>query len=191
MKIENPEIKKEYFDRIDDRILKMDEFIKSMLDFSRANRLDLKNEVINFSDVITSSITDLEYLEGFEDFKIIENYNGNLKRVKMDKLRLSIIFSNLISNAFKYRNRKMKLSFLKINVSYTNRLLLIVFEDNGIGIAKKYLNNVFDMFFRATEKSDGSGLGMYIVKQAIDKLNGTVTIDSKLKVGTTVTIKIP
>lgn len=191
MKIENPEIKKEYFDRIDDRILKMDEFIKSMLDFSRANRLDLKNEVVNFSDIITSSITDLEYLDGFRDFKIIENYNGNLKRVKIDKLRLSIVFSNLISNAFKYRNKKAKLSFLKINVSYTNRLLLIVFEDNGIGIAKKYLNNVFDMFFRATEKSDGSGLGMYIVKQAVDKLNGTVTIDSKLKVGTTVTIKIP
>ena len=170
---------------------KMDEFIKSMLDFSRANRLDLINEVINFSDVITSSITDLEYLDGFRDFKIIENYNGNLKRVKIDKLRLSIVFSNLISNAFKYRNRKAKLSFLKINVSYTNRIMLIVFEDNGIGIAKKYLNNVFDMFFRATEKSDGSGLGMYIVKQAVDKLRGTVTIESKLKVGTTVTIKIP
>jgi PAS domain S-box-containing protein len=191
MKVENPKIKQEYFDRIDDRILKMDEFIKSMLNYSRANRLELKNESVIFPDIIAACVADLEYLEGFSDFNIIENYSGNLAKVKVDKLRLGIVFSNLISNAFKYRNIKAKESFLKINVSYNYKLLIIVFEDNGIGIAKKYIDNVFDMFFRATEKSDGSGLGMYIVKQAVDKLHGSVSIESKRGVGTKIVIKIP
>lgn len=191
MKVENPEIQKEYFDRIDDRILKMDEFIKSMLDYSRANRLELKNQAIDFPALIGAVVSDLEYLDGFSDFKIIESYVGNIAKAKVDKLRLGIVFSNIISNAFKYRNTKTDESFLKISVSYKYRLLKITFEDNGIGIAKKYIDNVFDMFYRATEKSEGSGLGMYIVKQAIDKLKGTITIESKLREGTIIEIKIP
>ena len=69
--------------------------------------------------------------------------------------------------------------------------MLILFEDNGIGIDNKYLGNVFDMFFRATEKSEGSGLGMYIVKQAIEKLNGSVTVTSELNKGTQIRVEIP
>ena len=191
MKVENPDIQKEYFDRIDDRILKMDEFIKSMLNYSRANRLKLKNEPIIFPDLIAAVVKDLKYLDGFSDFKINESYSGNLAKVSVDKLRLGIVFSNLISNAFKYQNTKSEESYLNINVSYKYRLLKITFEDNGIGIAKKYIDSVFDMFFRATEKSEGSGLGMYIVKQAVDKLKGTIIIESKLKVGTKIEIRIP
>ncbi len=190
MKLENPD-QIEYFDRIEERILKMDEFIKSMLNYSRTNRLDLKNEDVHFPDIIEACVTDLEYLDGFNEFKIIETYTGTFSEIKVDKLRLSIVFNNIISNAFKYRNLNAIENYLKINISHTNKFLVIVFEDNGIGIDKKYLENVFDMFFRATEKSEGSGLGMYIVKQAIEKLNGTVSIESKLNKGTLIKVKIP
>lgn len=190
MKVENPE-NSEYFDRIDERILKMDEFIKSMLSYSRASRLDLKKEAINFPELIDEVVKDLKYLDGFSAFKINESYSGGIEKVRTDKLRLSIVFSNIISNAFKYRNIKAEESHLNIDVSYKYQKLKISFDDNGIGIAKKYLNSVFDMFFRATEKSEGSGLGMYIVKQAIDKLNGTVTIESKLNTGTRIEIELP
>jgi signal transduction histidine kinase len=63
--------------------------------------------------------------------------------------------------------------------------------DNGIGIRKEHLKKVFDMFYRATEKSQGSGLGMYIVKQAIDKLKGSVEIKSTFGKGTTIKIVLP
>ncbi len=190
MKLENPD-QIAYFDRIEERILKMDEFIKSMLNYSRANRLDLKNEDVHFPDIIAACVTELEYLDGFSEFNILETYTGNLSEIKVDKLRLSIVFNNIISNSFKYRNPKTKESYLKINISHKKNLLVIVFDDNGIGIDKKYLKKVFDMFFRATEISEGSGLGMYIVKQAIEKLNGTVSINSELHKGTIIKVEIP
>jgi len=191
MKVENTSIEVDYFERIEDRILKMDDFIKSMLDYSRASRLELKKEKVNFREVIAECVGNLEYLDGFDDYVIVQNYHKNMACCHLDRLRLSIVCSNIISNAFKYRNTKAKECFLKIDVKIENQLLKIVFEDNGIGIAKKYLNNVFDMFYRATEMSEGSGLGMYIVKQALDKLNGDIQIESKLRVGTKISIEIP
>jgi signal transduction histidine kinase len=65
------------------------------------------------------------------------------------------------------------------------------FEDNGIGIGREYINKVFDMFFRATNNNEGAGLGLYIVREAIDKLDGKITIESELRKGTTFKIKIP
>jgi len=190
MKVESP-AQIEYFDRIEERILKMDEFIKSMLNYSRANRLDLMNEDVHFPDIIAACITDLEYLDGFKEFNIIEIYDGDFSKLKVDKLRLSIVFSNIISNAFKYRNTNSHDSYLKISISYKYGSLLILFEDNGIGIDQKYLEQVFDMFFRATEKSEGSGLGMYIVKQAVEKLKGSVSVSSELNKGTLIRVEIP
>jgi signal transduction histidine kinase len=65
------------------------------------------------------------------------------------------------------------------------------FHDNGIGIKKEYVKKVFDMFYRATEKSQGSGLGMYIVKQAVDKLKGSIKVKSTFGKGTTIKITLP
>jgi PAS domain S-box-containing protein len=191
MKVENTSLEANYFEKIEDRILKMDGFIKSMLDYSRASRLDLKKEKVDFKDLIAECVGNLEYLDGFQEFTIIQNYHKEIAIAYLDRLRLAIVFSNIISNAFKYRKTSAKKSVLKIDVRIENHMLKIVFEDNGIGIAKKYLNKVFDMFYRATEMSEGSGLGMYIVKQALDKLNGTIRIESKLRVGTKIHIEIP
>jgi signal transduction histidine kinase len=88
-------------------------------------------------------------------------------------------------------NPLVKSNFLKIKVLQEKKSLILYFADNGIGIAPEYLPKVFDMFFRATEKSDGSGLGMYIVKQTVDKLGGEILINSQLGEGTQIEIKIP
>ncbi len=191
MKVEGPENQAEFIDRIDDRILKMDEFIKSMLNYSRTSRLELKQEVIDFPELLANCSAELEYIDGFTEFKIIPMYKGDLSLAKIDRLRLSIICCNLISNAFKYRNTELTNSYLHINIEIKSGFLHIEFEDNGIGIAEENIEKVFEMFFRATVKADGSGLGMYIVKQAVTKLNGEIYIKSALKKGTKTFIKIP
>jgi signal transduction histidine kinase len=68
---------------------------------------------------------------------------------------------------------------------------MLVFEDNGIGIEAQHVPKIFDMFFRASEQSTGSGLGMYIVKQTVEKLGGTIGLESTFGEGTRVTIRIP
>jgi PAS domain S-box-containing protein len=180
-----------YIDKIEDSILKMDVFIKSMLDYSRASRMDIKNGVIDIRNVIKEIITGLEFLEGYKTMKITTKVTGDEKTLILDQLRLRIVIGNILSNAIKYRNTKLEINTLDITVNILKKKVSLVFEDNGIGISKKYLNKVFDMFYRATEQSDGSGLGMYIVKQSIDKLGGTINISSKLGVGSKIEIDLP
>jgi signal transduction histidine kinase len=65
------------------------------------------------------------------------------------------------------------------------------FKDNGIGIQKEHMDKIFNMFYRATDRSQGSGLGMYIVKQAVEKVNGTISLKSSYGYGTEIKITLP
>ncbi|MGY8914908.1 MAG: sensor histidine kinase, partial [Flavobacteriales bacterium] len=80
---------------------------------------------------------------------------------------------------------------LNITVTTDAKNASIVIEDNGIGIGKEHIDKIFEMFYRATKLSTGSGMGMYIVKETIDRLQGTILIESELNKGTTFSISIP
>ncbi|MDH5474429.1 MAG: ATP-binding protein, partial [Cyclobacteriaceae bacterium] len=99
-----------------------------------------------------------------------------------DPVRLNTILSNFISNSLKYRKEnevcKIHLSAYKKD----NRTIISV-EDNGIGIEKVYLDKIFEMFFRANSNSEGSGLGLFIVKEAADKLNAEISVTSSVGKG--------
>jgi signal transduction histidine kinase len=69
--------------------------------------------------------------------------------------------------------------------------VVVIVSDNGIGIDPVYLPRVFEMYFRANERSTGNGLGLYIVKKMVDKMNGRIEIKSELGKGTEVKIFIP
>lgn len=103
---------------------------------------------------------------------------------------MQIILGNIISNAYKYYNPGVK-GELTIGVRLNPMVAEIIIRDNGIGIESEHLKKIFDMFYRATEKSQGSGLGMYIVKQAIDKLKGSIHVKSTFGTGTTIKVVIP
>jgi signal transduction histidine kinase len=74
--------------------------------------------------------------------------------------------------------------------SSAENAFIIEIEDNGIGISKQNLSRIFDMFF-VTNKNKGTGLGLYIVKEAIENLNGTITVESKIHIGTKFIVTIP
>lgn len=190
-KLESPTANLEFIDKIEDRILKMDEFIKSMLNYSRASRMAIKNEIVDIEALINENIEGLEFLEGFKNMKITTKITGDTNTLITDHLRLKIILGNILSNAIKYRNQELDINKLSIHIQILKESTRLVFEDNGIGISEEYLGKVFDMFYRATEQSDGSGLGMYIVKQSIDRLGGTIDIQSELGKGTKITIDLP
>ena len=108
-----------------------------------------------------------------------------------DYYRVSVILNNLISNAIKYHDQNKENPFLHIDVSVAEERVLMKFEDNGIGIDKQLLPKIFNMFFRATTAKDGSGLGLYIVKEAVEKLQAKIEIQSELGVGTSFLLRIP
>lgn len=179
-----------YLNKIEGRIKKLDEFIKSMLNYARVNRSEVFFETINLRETIESCVQELEYLDNFSAVKTsVEVQHENIP-FRSDPLRLRIVIGNVVSNAYKYYNPAAK-SYLKIQAAISPQSVEILLTDNGIGIKKEYVEKVFDMFYRATEKSQGSGLGMYIVKQAVDKLKGSIKVKSTFGQGTTIKIVLP
>jgi PAS domain S-box-containing protein len=178
-----------YLSKISGRIKKLDEFIRSMLDYARVNRVEIVPEAIDLIAIASGCIRELEHLDNFDAIKTEISSNGT-DTFKSDPLRIRIIFGNIISNAYKYFNSSTK-SFLKIKIDITEDKAKIEFKDNGIGIRGEHLDKIFNMFYRATERSQGSGLGMYIVKQAVEKLDGKITIKSKYGEGTQIKVVLP
>lgn len=179
-----------YIERIGSSIQRLDDFVKSMLNYAKASRVEVRYEDVDVRELIMTSIRDLEFLDNFSLVSTDIQINGD-DQVYTDKLKLKIILSNIISNAYKYMDDSKEQPFLKVAVNHSAKLLDILIQDNGIGIEEDHLPKIFDMFYRGTEKSQGSGLGMYIVKQSVDKLHGQISIDSKFGRGTIFNVSLP
>ena len=83
------------------------------------------------------------------------------------------------------------LSEINVKITIDNLRAEIIFSDNGIGISESNLSKIFEMFYRATEQSDGSGIGLYIVKNAVEKLGGQIYVASRVGQGTRFNIILP
>ncbi|MEM7110496.1 MAG: MASE1 domain-containing protein [Bacteroidota bacterium] len=165
-----------------------DTFIKDILDLSRNARLEVVHEQISFEKMINDIFDQLKY--GSEEKTVTKEIEIDQTHLfKSDTKRLKVVFNNLISNAIRYSNGKDP--HIKITAKIDDTTARIAVVDNGKGIPKKHLKNVFKMFYRATEDNAGSGLGLYIVKETVDKLRGSINLDSELKKGTTVMIEVP
>ncbi len=179
----------EYIYMIEKSIKKLTKVIEDLTDFSRNSRLNLKVKPVNFTHIVDEAIESIKYIENSKNVKFCININQRLTFYS-DRLRINILLNNLIANAVNYQDPKKDNQQVKINVDVDKKRALIKIEDNGIGIAKEYQEDVFNMFFRASYDSNGSGLGLYIVKGIIEKLKGKITLDSTLGKGTCFTIEL-
>lgn len=182
-------MKDTYLEMINNSALQQDHFIKEILDQSRNSRLDVKREEILFQPIIDETFNQLSFATptGKAVEKIVSVQQ--VKPFYCDRWRLKVILNNIISNAIRYRNGRDPV--IKVNVEVTEKGAQLSIEDNGKGIAEEHLSHVCRMFYRATDDGAGSGLGLYIVKETIDKLNGSIKIDSVEGKGTTVRLLIP
>lgn len=187
----DPEKLPEYFGYMEDRVGKLDNFVKSMLTYAKAGRQELNPTEINWEALIEDSLGNLEYMANFPEITITQEYRCKDHLFKSDVLRLEIILNNLLGNAIKYADLQKPNPYIHIQVDTGPGEAVISIQDNGIGIEKRYISEIGKMFFRATDKSEGSGLGMYIVKQAIEKLQGSMEIASEPGKGTTVEASLP
>jgi PAS domain S-box-containing protein len=178
-----------YFNHIESSVRKLDNFVTNIINYSRNSKLDIIPEQIDFDKIVERVWDALSYLEGSLVVKCNQSINEHVK-LHTDFDRLSIIFRNILANAFQYYDKKKK-STLHISADITREVAIISFSDNGIGIDSALQPRVFEMFFRATDTSNGSGLGLYVAKNAVEKLGGKIYLTSTLGVGTEVTIHIP
>jgi len=188
---DDPNNKEVYLEKIEQSVRKLDSFIHDIIDFSRNARLEVTPTQIDLEKFINECIDDLMYLDRDNKIERRVKVEGKTIPFYSDQKRIRVILSNLISNAVRYHNLNQPNPFLSVEAIITEKEAVVHVQDNGRGISDQHINNIFKMFYRADEESKGSGLGLYIVKEALDKLKGSIEVQSKVNQGTTFTIRIP
>jgi signal transduction histidine kinase len=178
------------FDMIEHSIHRLDDTLKEILDYSRNARTETSIIEVKLEPLFQDTLERLKYLKGFDRIVKEIRVEGDAP-IYCDVYRLGIIFQNLISNSIKYQDVEKSPSFIRIVADVTEEDIRIQFSDNGMGIREEYLPRIFSMFFRATERSEGAGLGLYIVKESVEKLGGEITLDSTFNEGSTFNIRLP
>jgi len=172
------------------RINNLDDFILEIIDYSRNSRLELKKESFKLVDLVKEVVDSLRYADGFENIYFKLDVPVDLE-INSDRGRLKVILNNLVGNSLKYNDAGKDEKLVEIKTSHQNDWVVIQVNDNGIGIAEEHQPKIFDMFYRATERSKGSGLGLYIAKETIEKLGGKISLTSEVGQGTNFSVAIP
>ncbi len=185
-----PQSAKENFSLMKKSVCKLDKFIRQLANYSRNNNTEKEFTEIDFYSMVSEIVDNHKHLKGGDKihFEITKTFDEPLIS---DPFRLGVVLSNLISNAIKYHRADQDFPFIKINASLTDSSFAIAVEDNGSGICEEHINSIFEMFKRATEYSDGSGLGLYIVKKALEKLDGKITVESEYGNGARFLVNLP
>ncbi|MBL0741545.1 sensor histidine kinase [Chryseolinea lacunae] len=182
---------KNYLTMMERSVLKLEEFIRDVVSYSRNTRMPVKLEAFRFDDMVKSILQDLQYSPGYGKIQfLVKDYTQ--AEIISDTTRIKIVLNNLISNAIKFHDFDgPRQPFVNIELRHKTKYYVMTVEDNGKGIEEKHLGHIFEMFYRATEQSQGSGLGLYILKETVTKLGGFVEVHSVFGEGTTFTITLP
>jgi signal transduction histidine kinase len=169
---------------------RMDALIQDIIDYSRNKRTELTHEAVDFRKLATDIIADHSHLENAERIDIQPEVDQPVAFVS-DVKRLTIVLSNLLSNAIRYHDLHKEKPFIRLHVAVTPLEAVIEIRDNGQGIGAEHLDRIFEMFYRANEHAKGSGLGLYLVQEAVTKLKGTIQVRSERGQSTTFRVVVP
>ncbi len=176
-----------YLDIMEDVLNRQDSFIKEIIDLSRNKRVEFTLKEINPLEIVDQSIWNHQYMQGAGT--IFFEKNIVLDTLLIDEARFLILLNNLISNSIKYHDANKERQFIKIELKKQGENILFSVADNGIGIKPEHQEKVFDMFFVTQNKNKGSGLGLYIVSDVLNKIGATIKLDSEYKKGSKFTIQ--
>ncbi|WP_375585371.1 ATP-binding protein [Cyclobacterium xiamenense] len=179
----------EYFEMIDSATLKLDDFIYKMLDFYRSTKIENKIVPIHFQDILDQLIEEykLKWDLSCVELKFQIEQEGVFFS---DESKIRVVINNLFSNAYKFQKESGP-GWICIRVQARKDKAFLEVSDNGIGIEEKHQTDVFNLFHRATQRNVGSGLGLYMVKESVEQLKGTVRLSSDVGKGTVIRVDLP
>ncbi|HWA33305.1 MAG TPA: HAMP domain-containing sensor histidine kinase, partial [Cyclobacteriaceae bacterium] len=171
-------------------LLRLDHFIRDIVDHSRNTRLKVEPDPVNFESIVNAVIEQLQFMDNVSKIRrsIVISQSEPFHTALT---RLEIILKNLISNAIKYADLRKEDPALEVTVTSNANVAVICVRDNGEGIPTDARPRIFEMFYRASANGSGSGLGLYIVKEAVQKIGGTITVHSEYGKGTEFVVTIP
>ena len=180
----------EYIDMIDHTVNRMDAFVQNIIKYYRSNRVDVEVAQIDFSKIVGEIVSDLDHHIKDSSIKFQKNISEPVF-IRSDESRVRIILNNILLNAMKFHHDTSTNKQITISVKTDHEKSTIEIEDNGIGIDADQQNQIFDMFFRGVHKNAGSGVGLYVAREALKKINGQINIESTPGVGSKFVIEMP
>ncbi|MBC7615189.1 MAG: hybrid sensor histidine kinase/response regulator [Pedobacter sp.] len=177
----------EYWSLVETCSNKLDYYIQKTLQYYKNNKTQSEESLIEFKPLATELIDLYAYANRDTQFTI--NVNQTVP-FKGDLFRIEVIMGNLISNAIKYQKSNEVNKKVKIDIDVSNEFAEITITDNGVGILNEHLEKIFTQFFKS-KNHHGSGLGLFIVKEALNKINGRIAVNSSIDHGTTFKITLP
>jgi signal transduction histidine kinase len=178
----------ELFEKVNETARNLDKMLLKLQSVSVAGSQELI-----YSEVMIEQILQIE-LDNFRD-EILRKAIQVLIDVKLPRPFFSypalvkFIIQNLLENSIAFSG--VASPFIKFSAREVEGEVILEVSDNGQGIEVAYLHRVFEMYFRANERSRGNGLGLYIVKKMVDKLNGRIDLKSEYGIGTKVAVYLP
>ena len=191
--VENAENKKEtneLLEMMQNSILRLDNSIKNMLSYSENSRQILTIKQLDVRDIINCQLKQYEILLLSKNIKTEIVIDEKIPFFS-DEARIILIAKNLISNAIHFQRNHESNKHMKIYFNSSGEFGHLCIEDNGEGIPEAMIPKIFDMFYRTSEQSEGTGLGLYICKESLNKLNGEIKVDSVVGKGTKFDVFIP
>lgn len=180
----------QYLHMIEKSVDKLDKFVCHVIDYFQNHKQYLRPEPFSLEYLIDEVIDSLGGEQALNGMKI--NRDIQLPRtLDSDRMRWRMIITNLISNALKYQDVSKADRWLNITGNIEHGKIQIAFEDNGVGMKPEAREKAFEMFFRSSTLSSGSGLGLYIVHEAVKVLGGTIRLESREDQGTKISISAP
>ena len=173
---------------IQGRVNSQDHFIREIIDYSRNARTETQIEPLVLRDLVDEVILSLKY-HGDADKLDFRNLIPAGTIIHTDHIRLRVIMSNLIGNAIKYHDYQKTAPFIEVGIDPAKQMIYV--KDNGMGMKPEHQEKIFHMFYRGSDKSTGSGLGLFITREAVAKLGGTISVTSQYGEGSEFNVKIP
>jgi two-component system sensor histidine kinase/response regulator len=180
----------EYLTMIDKSIDRLDVFVGNIINYYQNVKYEIRPSMLDFDKIIRETWASFDYFQGKQEIRL--KYNIDQKETfYTDEFRFQVILNNLLLNAIKYQNKSRTDQFVSIDLKVAHKNAVLCIEDSGIGIEQEHLGKIFNMFYRATQEKPGSGLGLYIAKEAVEKIGGEIEVSSVIGKGTCFKIVIP
>ncbi len=162
-----------------------------MIDLTRRKRLKLNIDEIDFKKLINECVDGLSSMDNAHKLNVNIKINGEYPFFN-DIVQVGSIITNLVSNSVKFQHVHELNPQLKIEVTVAADKAIMLFHDNGVGIPEDEITRIFDMFFQGRNvHAEGSGLGLYVVKEIVKKLKGKIYVDSEKGEGSLFQIELP
>lgn len=180
---------KKYFAMYQKLSLRINNIVMDLINITRISSDKIVPTEIDFMQLIEDCIQSYSYFDNFDRIQFNIEVEEDLT-FRSEWVIVNTILQNLIENSIKYMREDVKKPYISVRIFTKAGNLYIRVKDNGQGISEEYQSKIYDMFFRANEKADGSGLGLYILKRAVERLQGQVSLKSKPGKGSSFTINI-